>query len=209
LLFSLRGGKAVLARGEKNTRLFGAPVLREQIGGLLLEFPLRGFAQTNSGAAALLYAQARELAALSGRETVWEFYAGAGALGLFLADQAAALLGVEIEAASAAGAQANAKRLGFTHCRFMAGDAVHALATLEGRADLRLVDPPRAGLPAALIKGIRERRPPALLYVSCDPATLARDLAALAPQYRLEHLRAVDMFPHTPHIESVALLRCV
>jgi 23S rRNA (uracil1939-C5)-methyltransferase len=200
------GGRRGERAGKGRTELFGAGVLNGRVGHLRLQFPLRGFMQTNGGAMELLYSQVRDLAALSGGERVWELYAGAGALGLFLADKAGELLGVEWDKQAVRAAQANAAALGFGHCRFLAGDAAVVLPGLEGRPDLLVADPPRSGLAPGVCAAIRAKAPARMIYVSCDPGSLARDLALLAPDYRTAALRLVDMFPHTPHMESAALL---
>lgn len=206
---SQRKDKSPQASGERVLRRFGAESIAERIGHLVMEFPAQGFVQTNAAAAALLYDQARELAALSGSETVWDIYSGVGALGLYLADRAGGVLGVELSGAAVDMAAKNAAALGFAHCEFMKGDAAGLLPGLPGRPDVLVVDPPRAGLSERLIPAIMKKAPPRIIYVSCDPATLARDLAALAPMYGLKAIRAVDMFPHTPHVECVALLEIV
>ena len=200
------GGRRAGRASEKCTELFGSGVLNGRIGHLRLKFPLRGFMQTNAGAMELLYGQVRELAALSGGERVWELYAGSGALGLFLADKAGELVGVEWDKQAARAAQANAAALGLGHCRFLAGDAAAVLPGLEGSPDLLVADPPRSGLAPGLCAAVRDKAPARMIYVSCDPASLARDLALLAPDYKPTDLRLVDMFPHTPHLESVTLL---
>jgi 23S rRNA (uracil1939-C5)-methyltransferase len=166
--------------------------------------------QTNTAAAAGLYAGIRPWAAPSsgsGRaRKIWDIYAGVGALGFFLAEKEAELLGVEREAAAVAAAERNAGLLGFTRCRFLSGDAAKTLPKLEGKPDLLLLDPPRSGLAPGMIPAIKSRKPEKIIYVSCDPASLARDLGALAPEYRLRDILAADMFPHTPHVETAALL---
>ncbi|MCL1889850.1 MAG: methyltransferase domain-containing protein, partial [Desulfovibrionaceae bacterium] len=162
---------------------------------------------TNPWAAELLYSRARELAGLSGGGKVWDLYSGVGGLGFLLAREAAELVGVEIDEEAARAAEDNARRLGPGSCRFLAGDAAKILPQLPGRPDLLILDPPRSGLDRRMISVIKAKAPPGLLYVSCDPAALARDLAMLAPEYGLSAIEAVDLFPHTPHVESVALLR--
>ncbi len=206
-MVSQRRNRLALAKGEKTVRRFGRETLREKIGHLMLEFPAQGFVQTNTAAATLLYGQVRSLAALKGGETVWDVYSGVGSLGLFLADQASALLGLELEKEAVRIAIKNAAALGFSHCRFVAGDAAKMLPAQNGQPHLLVTDPPRGGMSPTLIPVIKAKSPDKIIYVSCDPATLARDAAALAPKYSLEEIRVVDMFPHTPHIETVALLR--
>ncbi|MDR1124748.1 MAG: hypothetical protein LBM64_01625 [Deltaproteobacteria bacterium] len=196
-------------------KLYGPRSLWEEFGTLLLEFPLDGFAQTNTGAAALLYAKAAEYAGLRAGETLWDVYSGAGALALYIGKEAGSILGLEQNAAAVQAARANAARLGphphYGRARFEAGEAARLLPALalklkNKRPDLLVADPPRGGMSARVLEGIVKARPGRLLYVSCDPATLARDLAGLGPFYRLRSLALVDMFPHTPHLEAVAAL---
>jgi 23S rRNA (uracil1939-C5)-methyltransferase len=203
---SQRRNKLALAKSEKIVRCFGTKTLREEIGHLVLEFPAQGFVQTNTAAASELYVQIRELAKLTGEEIIWDIYAGVGALGLYLADQASAVLGIELEREAVNIAQKNAFTVGYSHCRFVAGDAAKMLPAQSGRPHLLVTDPPRGGMSPKLIPAIKAKNPAKIIYVSCDPATLARDVAALAPKYKLTAIRVVDMFPHTPHVECVALL---
>lgn len=203
---SQRKDKSPLASGGRVLRRFGKESIAGRIGHLDMEFPAQGFVQTNAAAAALLYEQAGELAGLTGGEEVWDVYSGVGALGLYLADRAGSVLGVEISGEAVKMAGKNAAALGFGHCRFIKGDAAKVLPELPGRPDVLVIDPPRAGISGKLVPVIKAKGPLKIIYVSCDPATLARDMAALAPRYGLGKIRAVDMFPHTPHVECVALL---
>ena len=195
-----------VAKGEKILRRMGQPKLWEKIGALTFSFPPESFVQTNTGAAALLYAEVEEMAALEGKEEVWDIYSGVGALALYLAGKAKLVRGVELDAVAVRAAKENAFHFGFTHCDFAAGDAGKVFVALPGRPDVLVLDPPRGGMHPALIQGIKFKAPARIVHVSCDPATLARDLALLAPEYGLERCLAVDMFPHTPHVESVVLL---
>lgn len=206
LTVSQRKDKSPLTFGERVLRRFGAESISEKIGHLSLEFPVQGFVQTNAAAAAVLYDQARELAALTGAEELWDIYAGVGALGLYLAGQVKSLVGVELSGAAVKIAEKNAAALGYKHCRFVAGDAARVLPDLPGRPHVLVADPPRGGMSARFIPAIKQKEPQRIVYVSCDPATLARDILALAPKYEARAVRVVDMFPHTPHVECVALL---
>lgn len=203
---SQRKDKTPLNSGERIIRRFGADTLPVSIGHLRMEFPAQGFVQTNAAAAGVLYEQARELAGLDGSQNLWDIYCGVGSLGLYMADKAKSLLGVEVSGAAARSASENAAVLGFKHCKFVKGDAARVLSGLPGHPDVILTDPPRGGMSPKIIPGIKAAAPAKIVYVSCDPATLARDIAALAPKYQLKAIRAVDMFPHTPHVECVALL---
>jgi 23S rRNA (uracil1939-C5)-methyltransferase len=213
LLITRRLSGYNVAQGEYSIKRYGLPVLWEKFGGLLLEFPLSGFAQTNTRAAALLYARTAELAALSGEESLWDVYSGSGALALYLGGRCKSVWGAEKDTEAVRAARRNAARLGFSHCVFEAGDAGTLLQRKTGSPDILAVDPPRAGLSPAALAGIKKAAPRKIIYVSCEAATLARDIRRLssgdAPRYGLAGLFLADLFPHTPHVEAVALLvRC-
>jgi 23S rRNA (uracil1939-C5)-methyltransferase len=210
LLITRRLSRYNAARGEYRVKLYGLPTLWENFGGLLLEFPLSGFAQTNTKAAALLYARTAELAALSGGESLWDIYSGSGALALYLGAKCTSVWGAERDKEAVRAARRNAARLRFSHCVFEAGDAGMLLQRKTGFPDILVIDPPRAGLSGTALAGIKKVIPRKIIYVSCDAATLARDVRRLSsgdsPCYGLAGLFSADLFPHTPHVEVVALL---
>jgi 23S rRNA (uracil1939-C5)-methyltransferase len=210
LLITRRLSGYNVARGEYRIKHYGLPALWENFGGLLLEFPLSGFAQTNTKAASLLYARAAELAALSGEESLWDIYSGSGALALYLGDRCKSVWGAERDKEAVRAALRNAARLRLNHCVFEAGDAGMLLRRKTGSPDVLVVDPPRAGLSPAVLAGIKKTAPRKIIYVSCEAATLARDIRRLSsgdnPCYGLAGLFLADLFPHTPHVETVALL---
>jgi len=161
--------------------------------------------------AATLFSLAREYAGLTGRETVFDLYCGTGTIALALASQALTVWGVEISEESVACAIENAELNGITNAAFFAGNVSLALEELGQRAgqpDVVVVDPPRAGLAGKALRRTGRLQAPRLVYVSCNPTTLASDLKCLRDDfgYELVRCRPVDMFPHTPHIESVSLL---
>src|SRR5437016_7506117 len=158
-----------------------------------------------------LYEIAGEFAALTGGETVYDLYCGIGTIGLAMASRALTVWGVEVSEESVACALENADLNGITNAAFFAGNVGVVLEDLRARAgepDVVVVDPPRAGLAGKALRRVGEAAAPRLVYVSCNPTTLAGDAKRLAADhgYRLERARPVDMFPHTPHIETVALL---
>ena len=192
-------------------RLFGPPSLAERFGSIVIEARPDAFLQANTSVASHLYATAVRWLAPTPADTAVDLYCGAGALALHLAGRAGRVLGVESASAAVASAQANAKRLGRKTAAFVAGDAAAIEEILRGgdRASPSLiaVNPPRRGLSAALVDAIARIAPRRIAYVSCEPRTLARDLARLAERgYRTERLRAFDMLPQTPHVEALALL---
>jgi 23S rRNA (uracil1939-C5)-methyltransferase len=190
------------SQGGTTTRLKGAPQLREQLAGLDFQISPEAFFQTNTEMADLLYRQAREYADLHGHERVYDLYCGIGTIGLSLAPRAREVIGVEIVERAVADAIENA-RLNDGDIRLAMRDLVEEV----GRPDVAIVDPPRAGLSQKVVRRILESVPKRIVYVSCNPTTLAPNAAQMVEAgYRLVKVRPVDMFPQTPHIECVALL---
>jgi 23S rRNA (uracil1939-C5)-methyltransferase len=158
-----------------------------------------------------LYGIAGELAGLTRAETLYDLYCGIGTIGLSLASRALTVWGIEISEEAVACALENAELNGITNTAFFAGNVGQVLEELRDRAgdpDVVVVDPPRAGLAGKALKRVGALGAPRLVYVSCNPTTLASDVKVLQGEYgyRLERVRPVDMFPHTPHVESVSLL---
>jgi 23S rRNA (uracil1939-C5)-methyltransferase len=198
------------ALGGETTLISGTPQLREQIGGLELKISPEAFFQTNTEMAEQLYALAAEYAQLRGHERVFDLYCGIGTIGLSLAARAREVVGVEIVEPAVADAIENARINDIVNAHFYAGDirlAMRDLVATAGRPDVVLVDPPRAGLSQKVVRRIVEAQPSRIVYVSCNPTTLAPNAAQMVEAgYALLRVRPVDMFPQTPHIESVALL---
>jgi 23S rRNA (uracil1939-C5)-methyltransferase len=191
--------------------LWGEEWIEEKLGGLRFRIRPNAFLQTNTAMAERLYGLACEAAGLTGRETVYDLYCGTGTIGLSLAASAAAVWGVEISEESVACAIENAAVNGIVNASFFAGNVGQSLEELRekaGQPDVVVVDPPRAGLVGKALRRTGALQAPRLVYVSCNPTTLASDLAVLRDDYgyRLERCTPVDMFPHTPHIESVSSL---
>ena len=194
-----------------STLLWGEDAIEEEILGLRFRVRPNAFLQTNTEMAETLFALAREYAGLTGGETVYDLYCGTGTIGLALAPQALTVWGVEISEESVACAIENAELNGITNAAFFAGNvslALEELAERSGRPDVVVVDPPRAGLAGKALRRMARLEAPRIVYVSCNPTTLASDLKALRDDFGYELLRCrpVDMFPHTPHIESVSVL---
>jgi len=201
-------GNAVL--GGSETLLWGEGHIRERLCGLEFTLSPLSFFQVNPRQAQRLYALAGEYAALRGGERVLDLYCGTGTIGLSLARDCAQLVGVEAVPQAVEDARRNAERNGIANARFLCADAAKAAAQLaaEGwRPDVILIDPPRKGCEPALLHTVARMSPGRVVYVSCDPATLARDLALMRTLgYDTKRLRPVDMFPRTGHVECVALL---
>jgi 23S rRNA (uracil1939-C5)-methyltransferase len=191
--------------------LWGDEWIEEQLGGLTFRVRPNAFLQTNTWMAEKLYALAREAAQLTGGETVWDLYCGIGTIGLSMAADALTVWGIEVSEESVACALENAEINGIANAAFFAGNVgqvVEDLLERSGPPDVVVVDPPRAGLAGKALKRLGAIGAPRLVYVSCNPTTLAGDVKTLREEYGYELLRArpLDMFPHTPHVETVALL---
>jgi len=191
--------------------LWGEDAIEESIGELRFRVRPNAFVQTNTEMAERLYTLALEFAALTGTETVYDLYCGIGTIGLSAAARALTVWGVEISEESVACAIENTELNAIGNAAFFAGNVGEALRELRDRAgdpDVVIVDPPRAGLAGKALKRLGEIGAPRVVYVSCNPTTLAGDLKRLSDDYgyRLVRARPVDMFPHTPHVECVALL---
>jgi len=203
------------ALGETTTEgetelVAGSDYLEEELGGLRVRISPQAFFQTNTEMAEQLYAVAAEYAALEGYERVYDLFCGIGTVGLTLAPRAGELWGLEIVESAVGDAIANAKLNEIERVHFFAGDvrlALRELAAEAGRPDVLVIDPPRAGLSQKVVRRIIETGPKRIVYISCNPTTLAPNAAQLVDAgYALRRVRAVDMFPQTPHIECVAVL---
>jgi len=191
--------------------LWGEEAIEEELLGLRFRVRPNAFLQTNTEMAETLYRLAIEAAGLTGEETVYDLYCGTGTMALAMAGHALSVWGVEISEESVACALENAELNGISNAAFFAGNVGQSLEELRDRAgepDVVVVDPPRAGLAGKALKRVGETGAPRLVYVSCNPTTLAGDLKVLIGEYgyTLRQVTPVDMFPHTPHVESVSLL---
>jgi 23S rRNA (uracil1939-C5)-methyltransferase len=191
------------------TGVLGAERLREELCGLELEMSHGAFFQTNTEMAERLYAVVAEFAALSGRERVFDLFCGIGTIGLTMAARAGEVWGLEIVPEAIADAERNAERNGIGNARFLAANArtgVRPLLERAGKPDVVVIDPPRAGLSQKIVRRVLECEAQRIVYVSCNPTTLAPNATQLGEAgYTLRRVRPVDMFPQTPHIECVAL----
>jgi len=196
--------------GGKATLLSGTPQLEERIGDLRFLISPEAFFQTNTEMAEVLYGHAAEYAALRGQEKVFDLYCGIGTIGLTLAPRAASVYGLELVEPAIQDAAENARLNEIHNATFYAGDVRTGLRDLveeAGKPDVIVVDPPRAGLSAKIVRRVIETGAERIVYVSCNPTTLAPNAAQLVEAgYTLVKARPVDMFPQTPHIETVALL---
>jgi 23S rRNA (uracil1939-C5)-methyltransferase len=191
--------------------LWGDETIEEELWSLRFRVRPNAFLQTNTRMAEKLYGVAREFAALTGSETVYDLYCGIGTIGLVLARDALTVWGIDVSEESIACALENAELNGITNAAYFAGNVGQALEDLHARSgdpDVVVVDPPRAGLAGKALRRLGEIGAPRVVYVSCNPTTLASDLKRLRDDYgyALRRAQPVDMFPHTPHVEVVSLL---
>lgn len=196
---------------DLSPRLFrGDAYLLERLGDCRFRIGPKSFFQTNSLQAERMYEQVRDFAALSGTETLYDLYCGTGTIGIFLAAAARKVVGIELVREAVEDARENAILNGVANIRFYDGDVLQlcdrGFLEREGAPDVVVTDPPRAGMHEALVAKLLELRAPRIVYVSCNPATQARDLALLDAAYAVRRIRPLDMFPHTHHIENIVLL---
>jgi len=210
LLWTKLASVAETTTGGETALLAGIERLEEQIGNLSISISGEAFFQTNTEMAERLYAVAVEYAELKGFERLYDLYCGIGTIGLLMAPRVAELWGLEIVEDAISDAIANARRNEIDNAHFFAGDvrlAMRDLVEKAGRPDVLVVDPPRAGLSQKIVRRVIEAAPKRIVYVSCNPTTLAPNAAQLVEAgYELTKVRPVDMFPQTPHIECVAQL---
>lgn len=188
----------------------GKGYIEEYLEDFRFKISPKSFFQTNTKQAERLYQITRDFAGLTGNEVVYDLYCGTGSIGIFLSKGAKKIIGIEAVPDAIEDAKLNAAWNGLEHCSFFAGDvsdiATDAFFKEHGRPDVVITDPPRAGMHEKLVQQLLRMRAPRIVYVSCNPATQARDLQLLDEAYEVIRLQPVDMFPHTHHIENVALL---
>ena len=211
-LYYIINGKVNDSISDQTCVLYkGQDAIYEQMEGLRFRIGPKSFYQTNTAQAYKLYSVAREFAALTGTETVYDLYTGTGTIAQFVSRKAAKVIGIEYVPEAIEDARANAAANGITNCEFFAGDMKDVLnedfIKKHGRPDVIILDPPRAGIHPDVAKVILDAAPDRMVYVSCNPASQARDLAILCRDYEITAVQPVDMFPHTQHVENVCALK--
>jgi len=190
---------------------FGKGYIMEHLEKFQYKISPKSFFQTNSKQAENLYRIARDFAELNGSQTLYDLYCGTGSIGIFCSEGVQKIIGVEVIEEAVADAKENAALNNIDHAYFFTGDVMKIcdddFFALHGKPDVVIVDPPRAGMHEKLVRKLLEMESPIIVYVSCNPATQARDLAILGKKYDVTKLQPVDMFPHTLHIENVAQLK--
>jgi 23S rRNA (uracil1939-C5)-methyltransferase len=198
--------KAGVAIGEFERTLAGSDTISDKIGGFEFDISANSFFQTNSRGAEVLYNTVEKYAGLTGAETILDLYSGTGTIAIMLSGACKSVTGIEINASAVADAEKNCRKNGVSNCRFVQGDIRKCLPRIAQKPDLLIIDPPRAGMHKDVLGQVLELGVERIVYVSCNPATMARDVGLLQDLYRLVEVQPVDMFPHTYHIEAVAKL---
>jgi len=213
LLYTINGKRNDSLHDQEPIIYYGKGYIIEKLEELSFKISPKSFFQTNTKQAEKLYAVTREFAELDGSQLVYDLYCGTGSIGLFVSKLAKKLIGVEMVADAIEDAKENAAINGVSHATFFAGDVIDicndAFFEEHGKADIVITDPPRAGMHEKLVKKLLEIAAPTVVYVSCNPATQARDLALLSEKYQVTKIQPVDMFPHTLHIENVVQLKLI
>lgn len=189
---------------------FGKPYIQERLGDYLFKISPKSFFQTNTNQAKVLYDITKEFAGLTGNEIVYDLYCGTGSIGIYCSESAKSVIGIEVVPDAIEDAKFNATINNVNNTVFYAGDVAKLVNEnffkKHGKPDVIITDPPRAGMHDKLIQQLLDIAAPKIVYVSCNPATQARDLKLLDSKYKVEKVQPVDMFPHTHHIENVVLL---
>ncbi|MDM5206688.1 23S rRNA (uracil(1939)-C(5))-methyltransferase RlmD [Cytobacillus kochii] len=212
IIQNVNGQKTSLIFGDETIPLAGETFIYEMLGDIQFELSARTFFQLNPEQTVKLYNEVKKAANLTGKETIVDAYCGVGTIGLWLADQAKEIRGMDIIKESITDAKRNAAKHGVKHAKYVTGKAEEWLPkwVKEGfRPDVIVVDPPRTGLDQALLKTIQKVKPKKLVYVSCNPSTLAKDIDFLHRQYKVKSIQPVDMFPQTAQVECVVLLTLI
>ncbi|AGK52260.1 TrmA family RNA methyltransferase [Bacillus sp. 1NLA3E] len=209
IMQNINGAKTSLIFGEETVALDGEEFIQETLGDLSFELSARTFFQLNPVQTVKLYNEVKKAAALTGTEKVVDAYCGVGTIGLWLADQAGEVRGMDIIPESIEDAKKNAKRHGFTNTKYVPGKVQEVLPKWIKKGwkpDVIIVDPPRTGLDNQLLETILSAEPKKVVYVSCNPSTLAKDIQVLSSKFKVEYIQPVDMFPHTSHVECISQL---
>jgi 23S rRNA (uracil1939-C5)-methyltransferase len=212
LVHSITRKKAQVAIADESRAIFGPGHIEERLGALRFRISAHSFFQTNTLGAERLYDAILRLAGFTGGETVWDLYCGTGSIALYIARQVGRVLGFEVIPEAIADARTNAELNGIGNCSFHLADInelsrdIPLMLDHGGVPDVVISDPPRAGMHPRVVQALLTIAPAKIIAVSCNPSTLARDLAMLLPAYQVTAVQPVDLFPHTPHIECVVAL---
>jgi len=203
---NINSRKAQIAVGEQEILLAGQSSIEDKIGPFVFNISANSFFQTNTQQAEILYEKVIEFSELNKHQTAWDLYSGTGTISLFLARQSRYVYGLEITQSAVDNAIENAAKYQMENISFIAGDVIDNMHHITEKPDLIVTDPPRAGMHEKVVNSILEVRPEKIVYVSCNPTTMARDLQLLKNDYTIDIIQPVDMFPQTYHIECVTRL---
>jgi 23S rRNA (uracil1939-C5)-methyltransferase len=212
LVHSVSRKKAQVAFGDSSRNIVGPGFIEERFGSLRFRISAHSFFQTNPHGAEKLYETVNHFGEFTGKETVWDLYCGTGSIALFIASQVRRIVGFEVVEDAIKDAYDNCRLNDIGNCSFHAGDLKDVIKGMEGGTghggapDVVITDPPRSGMHPHVVKALMELAPRRIIAVSCNPATLARDLAVLLDLYEIQKVQPFDLFPHTPHIECVVKL---
>ena len=198
---------AQIAAGEKEIVLAGESFIQEKLGKHAFNISANSFFQTNTTQAERLYEKVLEFVDLKSQEKVWDLYCGTGTITIFLAEQAREVTGFELVESAVSDAKLNAKSHGIHNAHFVGGDLLYKLQEMREKPDVLVTDPPRSGMHAKVVEFISKLKPEKIVYISCNPSTLARDISILKDVYDVEIIQPVDMFPQTYHIETVVKMK--
>ena len=203
---NITDSKSGVSTGQEEILVSGEDHLIEKLGDFQFKVSANSFFQTNTRACEKLYGKVSEYAGLSGSETVLDLYSGTGTIPIWFSGQAKQIYGIEIVHSAVVDAKENVRLNGIENCTFLEGDIKDVFGQVPVKPDIIIIDPPRVGMHKDVVGHVLAHSPEKIVYVSCNPATLARDLEMLSSRYAVLEVTPVDMFPHTYHIESVALL---
>ncbi len=203
---NITASRSGISVGESEYVISGSSTIKDRLGEYEFEISPNSFFQTNTRGAVNLYETVKEYAELTGEEVVLDLYSGTGTIPIFVSDMAKKVIGIEIVESAVEDANLNCKRNSVDNCSFILGDIKNILPDLEEKPDVMIIDPPRVGMHKDVVKQVLAVAPEKIVYVSCNPSTLARDLLMMKDFYRVVEVQPVDMFPHTYHIEAVAKL---
>ncbi len=199
--------RAATAVGEEEIIITGEGYLNEMIGKYTFRVSPNSFFQTNTSGAQKLYNQVFKYAELAGSEKVLDLFCGTGTIPIYLSAYADEIIGMELSESAVSDANLNCRINNISNCKFILGDIRETIRTVSYKPDVLIVDPPRTGIHKDILKTIKEAGVKKIVYVSCNPSTMARDLGDMSDRYEVTEIQPVDMFPHTYHIESVAKIR--
>lgn len=203
---NVSGKKANICRGDYEIQITGDDHIVEKLGDYEFSISANSFFQTNTKGAKQLYDVVKDFADLKGDEFVMDLYTGTGSIAIYLSDMAKKIVGIEIVETAILDARKNCEKNGISNCVFITGDLKDVAKDINERPDVLVCDPPRAGMHKNVVSKIMELSPEKIVYVSCNPATMARDISIFKEKYEVKRVQPVDMFPHTHHIEAVAEL---